>query len=417
MRKIVLPPFHRLQQQVHDSKARFKVLVAGRRFGKSKMALFECLDRAINFGQDVWFVFPTYNNLATHWRAAKRMVGELPLYKNEQQHYMEFEGIGGKPGTLTFKSGDRPANLRGSGLDFAVIDEAAFTPEDLWYDVIRPSLSDRAGEALLISTPNGVQNWFYRVYNLGLDPLEPDWQSWCFPTVLNPYIPKGEVDKARRELPDLKFRQEYLAEFVSDAAGVFRSLQEQAVLSPLTVPIEGHNYVFGVDWGRKNDYTVINIWDQDTAEQVAIVRFTEIGFNVQKARLITEAEKWQPRRIIAEANAISMAVVEQLQDELDNIEPVYMTNPVKNDLVEHYSVGIERGYLKLLSPESCPEAQIQISEMQAYAMQFTRGGRVTYNAPRGYHDDTVVSGMLAVKNIVYKPVAKRLIGSPNPFYH
>lgn len=416
MRRIILPPFHPLQQKVHDSKARFKVLVAGRRFGKSKMALFECLDRAINFGQDVWYVFPTYNNLATHWRAAKRMVGDLPTYRNEQQHYMEFDPVDGKRGSLTFKSGDRPANLRGSGLDYAVIDEAAFTPEDLWFDVIRPSLSDREGGALLISTPNGVQNWFYRVYGLGLDPLEPDWESWRFPSSANPYMPKDEPAKAKRELPDIKYRQEYDAEFVSDAAGVFRNLEAQATLSPLHEPIEGHEYVFGVDWGRKNDYTVINIWDKNDAEQVAIVRFTEIGFNIQKQRLITEALKWKPRYIFAEANAISMAVVEQLQDEIDGIEAVYMTNPVKADLVEHYSVGIERAFLRLLSPDSCVEAQIQYSELQAYTMQFTRNGSITYNAPRGYHDDTVVSGMLAVKGIIYRQQSRRMIGAPNPFY-
>ncbi len=411
--RVVLPPFGAVQQLVRDDAHRFKVLVAGRRFGKSTLALFTCIDLAVNEGKIVWFVSPTFNNVMTHWRTAKRMLGELPSYKNEQQKYMEFEH-GDKRGSLTFKSGDRPENLRGDGLDYVVVDEAAYQDAEVWNAVLRPALSDRKGGALLISTPNGVANWFYSAYMAGQDTARIDWMSWRYRSVDSPFMPAGEVEAASQDMPELKFQQEYLAEFISDAGGVFRNIENQAVLTPLSGPVYGNIYRAGIDWGRKNDFTVISVWDQN-GDQVFIDRFNQIGWSVQIERVKTIYEKWGITKFVTEANSVGSANIEAMQKEGLPVEPVYMTNVIKTGLVERFAGNLERGRVRMLSPDN-PIGNQQIGEMQSYSIERTKGGmNVTYNAPPGWHDDLVIGAILGASHISSGSTHAITI-SENPFY-
>lgn len=408
------PALTQYQQKVHDSPVRFKVLVAGRRFGKSMFAKIEGGDRAMNLGQKVWFVSPTYGTLAVHWREFKRMIGDYYTYKNEQQKYIEFEREDGTVGSIAFKSADRPDNLRGEGLDFIIMDEAAFIDEDVWDSVLSPMLTDRQGSALFISTPNGTQNWFYAAYNNGRDPLKEDWKSWKYPTIDNPYIKQSEIDRNRRDLPDLKFRQEFLAEFVSDAGGVFHNVENVAKNLQLNGPEPGMMYYAGIDWGRKNDYTVVSIFDH-LGNQRRIERFTDIGWQFQSDKVIRLHEVWNFQRIYVESNAAGAVVAEGLMTAGLPITPVYMTNALKVSLVERLASNIERNVITLLS-ENAPNGQVQIGELLSYNLERSKNGiTVTYNAPKTGHDDTVIATMI-VNQMFYKKYGNKMKVTTNPFY-
>lgn len=408
-------PLHPKQREIKTAPQRFKVLACGRRWGKSTLALEEVLDRAINRGEKCWFVSPTFNNVMTHWRNVKTIVGDLYTYKNEQQKYLEFKREDGRIGSLAFKSGDRPDNLLGDGLDFIVVDEAAYQDEELWQRVLRPSLSDREGEALLISTPNGTVNWFYSAYLMGQDPNRPDWGSWRYVTLDSPFIKPGEIAAAKEELPDLRYRQEYLAEFISDAGGVFRGIDKVAVNQMLDEPVPGRLYYCGIDWGRKNDFTVISIFD-DLGNQVSITRFTEIGFQVQTDRVIALYKKWNFHKMYVESNAAGAPNVEVLQAAGLPVVPVYMTNILKVGLVERLAANIEQQRITLLSKD-IKIGELQIGELLSYSIQRTHGGlNITYNAPKGWHDDMVVATMLA--NMQFEHVrSNNLQITANPFYN
>jgi len=114
-------------------------------------------------------------------------------------------------GLVQVRSADEPHRLRGAGLDFVVVDEAAFCKQETWTEALRPALTDRLGRALLISTPKGG-NWFRDLWEAA--SKRDGWARWQYPTVSNPFIPEGEVESAALELPSLVWRQEYLAEFV-----------------------------------------------------------------------------------------------------------------------------------------------------------------------------------------------------------
>lgn len=379
------------------------------------LAKEDSLDRAINRAQKVWFVSPTFNNVMTHWREVKTIVGDLYTYKNEQQKYIEFEREDGRVGSIAFKSGDRPDNLLGDGLDFIVVDEAAYQDEELWQRVLRPSLSDREGEALLISTPNGTVNWFYSAYLMGQDPKRTDWGSWRYVTLDSPFIKATEIASAKEELPDLRYRQEYLAEFISDAGGVFRGVDKVAISPLLEAPVPERVYYCGIDWGRKNDFTVVSIFD-DLGNQVAISRFTEIGFQIQTDRVIALWRKWNFHKMYVESNAAGAPQVEALQAAGLPIVPVYMTNILKVALVERLASNIEQERITLLD-KNLNIGELQIGELLSYSIQRTGNGlNITYNAPRGWHDDMVIATMLA--NMQFEHVKSSVIAVvSNPFYN
>lgn len=423
---VVLQPYHKNQKKVADHPARFKVVNAGRRFGKSRLALFECLDRAINYGETVWWVSPTYNNVNTHWRVANAMIGHLATYKNVQQKYIEFH-INGRKGSLSFKSGDRPDNLRGEGLDLCVLDEAAYIADEVWEAVIRPALSDKKGRALIISTPNGVGDWFHRAYLRGLDPLEPEWQSWHFRTVDNKAIEgmEEEVASAKKDLTDLRFRQEYLAEFVDYSGGVFFGLQEAAIFDGHAGPQDGYDYVFGVDLGRRNDYTVVQILgrkqgqeyiDDEPIVQAAIHRYADVMFTKQMEHIEMLAELWNPVSVRIEENSIGLAIVEMMEEDTDlPIVAVNMSNTLKGELVENLSANIQRGRLLLLSDEHQLGAA-QLGELRAFEMSKTTFGNIRYAAKAGWHDDLVMSLMIANAHFRFKKRKSGMKSAVNPFY-
>lgn len=382
----------------------------------SWLARMLCLDLAINHGKTVWWVSPTYNNVMSHWRATLNMVGDLPTQKNVQHKYLEFN-YRGKRGSLTFKSGDRPSNLRGDGLDFVVIDEAAFVDEEVWESVIRPALSDKLGSALLISTPNGTGDWFHRAYLRGLNENEPDWAAFHYPTTENAAIPgiRDEVKAAKRDMSDLKFRQEYMAEFVDYAGGVFFGVTEAAIEPLRTSPYPGI-FVAGIDLGRTKDFTVVSILEMlgdDTAKQVHVARFTDVGFSVQEDRISRLLDDWNVGLAHMENVSISMPVVEHLIQSGYPINAVTVGAHNKGNIIERLSANMQRGRLTILSGDSYIGA-IQLSELQAYEMSKSPSGVIRYGAKKGWHDDTVMG--LALANLALKQRNRQLQRQENPFY-
>lgn len=137
------------------------------------------------------------------------------VVKSEVDRAIRFPG----GGSITVKTADDPDNLRGSGLDGVILDEAAFMKEDVWAQVIRAALMDRGGWAFFISTPNGM-NWFYDLFEYA---EREGWMRWQAPTWANPLIPQAEIDEVRNDpsVSSLEFQQEIEAQFVTAGAGMF----------------------------------------------------------------------------------------------------------------------------------------------------------------------------------------------------
>lgn len=158
-----LPAPHPAQHEVLASPARFRVVICGRRFGKTEIGKREILQAAVN-GKACWWLAPTYQMTAHVWRDLRAAVRHLPTVTLSQSHRrIDFPG----GGWLEVHSAHTPNHLRGAGLDFVVLDEAAFMQPEVWAEVVRPMLVETQGSAIFLSSPNG-KNWLYHLYQQGL---------------------------------------------------------------------------------------------------------------------------------------------------------------------------------------------------------------------------------------------------------
>lgn len=376
------------QCQIAEHAARFKVVACGRRWGKTTLGLWLAAGLARR-GKRVWWVAPTYG-LAFHpWRTLKAALAEEWEAKLESARHIDLPG----GGSVTVKSADGPDSLRGVGLDFVIVDEAAFVSEEAWTASLRPALSDRQGGALLISTPCG-RNWFFHAFQRGQDPLTGAWASWRHPTVDNPLVTAEEIADVQAMLPERIFQQEYLAEFLAGSGEVFHGIRAAATIPAGShKPIRGHGYVMGVDFGRHNDFTAIAVLDADARPapaMVALERFNEMNWPLQRARIAATARLWGVRAILAEANAMGEPNIDGLREEGLPVTSFTTTASSKPLLIERLVRAIGDGSVALLDDE------VLIGELEAYTRTISRyTGQSRYSAPSGRHDDTVIALALA----------------------
>jgi hypothetical protein len=204
------------QGQVFDSPARFRVLVAGRRFGKTQLALVELLNIAWNkSGSLCWYVAPSYRQAKRiAWERLKSMLRAGSLVQPLETDLTLRLGNGS---SISLRGADQYDSLRGNGLDFVVLDEFAQMRPEVWTEVIRPALADRKGRALFIGTPQGHNHLYDRFHFAQTDP---DWAAFRFHTLDGGNVTREELAAAARELDDRLFRQEFEASFEATAVGL-----------------------------------------------------------------------------------------------------------------------------------------------------------------------------------------------------
>lgn len=381
--KIHLNDLHTGQQSIINHPARYQVLCCGRRFGKTALAI-DILTNAALDGEKWAYFAPNYSMVSEVWQLLKHTLAPVIANKNESLYTLRL--ITGGVIRIWGLYGD--ASVRGQAYHGVIIDEAAYVKNllDTWQKVITPTLTDYKGRAYFLSTPNG-RNGFWQLYNQGLDPLFTDWHSWHFPTVANPYIDPDEVEAQRTQLPQRAFEQEYLAEFVDDAGGVFRGVNDVCTLAPRK-PYAG-DFCMGVDWAKSHDFTVISIIDRDTKQQVYMDRFNQVSWEIQRGRLLDVYRAWKPTVIYAESNSIGEPNIEALRREGIPVQPFETTALTKTPLIDALSLAIERKDVTLLHDP------IQRAELQAYQLERLPSGKYRYGSPDGGHDDTVMALALA----------------------
>lgn len=217
--ELELPPLHPLQREVVDSPFRFRVLVCGRRWGKTRLGVVLALIYACA-GRRVWWVAPIYAQSQVAWRLMRGLLGPVPgVLVRASEHALFLPG----GGEIWFKSSDQPDNLRGEGLDLVILDEADYQEETVWTRVLRPALADKKGDAVFLSTPRAVDGWFHGLFNRGQSDAEADadWVSWQYASVTNPYLDPAELEEASRDLTPLDHAREFGAQFVMPPDAVY----------------------------------------------------------------------------------------------------------------------------------------------------------------------------------------------------
>jgi Terminase large subunit, T4likevirus-type, N-terminal len=204
----------RPQREVFLSPHRFRLLVAGRRFGKTYLANVELFRAASGAGRKAWYVAPTYRQAKRiAWAPLKELT--RPYWASKpQESDLRIELQGG--GTIALRGADSYDSLRGEGLDFVVLDEYASMAPAAWNEVLRPALADRKGGALFIGTPRGF-NHFYDLYEGAQS--QRDWATFHFSTEEGGNVAVEELQSAARELDERVYRQEFRASFENLTSG------------------------------------------------------------------------------------------------------------------------------------------------------------------------------------------------------
>lgn len=288
---------HPAQSQIASDQHRFRVVNCGRRFGKTLLSTWEMFALAVSKNDaKVAYVSPTYQSSRDiAWNELKRITGPVQLSVNESRLEVKVSTQLGGESLIVLRGWESIETLRGQAFDFIVLDEVAHYRNfwENWQEVIRPTLTDRKGEALFISTPKGF-NHFYDLYNL--QNKDNDFKSFHFTTYDNPYIPQEEVDKAKLELTEDRFAQEYLADFRKTEGLVYKEFsRDRHLVSELPAPDQIVRKVAGVDFGYTNPAAVLTIiedrdgkyfvseeWykrgntDAQIADYVAALQFNEV---------------------------------------------------------------------------------------------------------------------------------------------
>ena len=215
------------QSEIFLSPSRFRSVVAGRRFGKSYLAAAELLKAAISGkNKNCFYCCPTYGMAKEiQWDMLIKMIPDEYVIKTNETS-LTIKLINGS--TISLKGAEKPNNLRGRALDFVVLDEFADMRPEAWFEVLRPSLSDRHSEdsptrALFIGTPKG-RNHFYDLWAKGVDGAD-EWDSFQYTTIEGGNVSASEIEQAKADLDERTFNQEYCAQFVTYAGLIYYNFE------------------------------------------------------------------------------------------------------------------------------------------------------------------------------------------------
>jgi phage terminase large subunit-like protein len=381
---INLPTPHSAQLHVLETRKRRNVLCNGRRWGKNVLLQILAAEMAIQ-GKFVGWAAPVYRQTLDDYRALIEIL--QPVTKRANGSEMRIETING--GIVEFWSLDHPDSIRGKRYHRFIVNEAAFVANllDIRNNIILPTTIDFGGDEWHSGTPKGM-NGFATLYQ----QTGAEWAHWQMSSYSNPHVPASELDSLKTLMPERAFQQEIMAQFLEDGGGVFRGVRGASTLQPAD-PIQGRQYVIGVDWGRSNDATVFCVMDAGSKQQVALDRMTDTDYASQRTRLVALAGRYNNAHIIAEANSMGQPNIEALQNAGMYVTPFVTTNSTKANIIQALELAFERGDIALLNDE------LQINELTAYQSEKLPSGLVRYGSPDGLHDDTVMALAMAWSSI------------------
>lgn len=379
-----LPRMRPDQWRIIQHPAKIKVLTMGRRWGKTVTGGAVALATASQGGSVAWCA-PVFKNTRPLWRMVERTLAPLSKAGLVKLNKSELSVHFHNGGFLSIYSMDNHESILGEAFNLVILDECARIAPEAWFDSIMPTLADNDGEAILISTPKGL-NWFHDFWLQG----KRDGKyiaSFQAPTSDNPLPNIQEAfNRIRPLVPERTYRQEWLAEFVDNEGVVFRNVRECVYGQATKTREDGKSYAIGVDLAKKLDYTVLTVICLDDARIVEIQRFHHVEYVIQLNRLSELVDKYRPSNVIIETNNTGDLFIEQARRQIKaRITGFTTKNDTKHEIIDRLVLAFERQEI------SIPDDDVLIGELLSYEAEALSGGNLRYNAPSGKHDDCVMS--------------------------
>ena len=262
------------QKEVWSSDTRFKIVAAGRRTGKSRLAAWMLIVNALQADKGhVFYVAPTQGQARDiMWQTLLELAH--PVVTSSHINNLQIKLINGA--TISLKGADRPETMRGVSLKFLVMDEYADMKPEVFEQILRPALADQKGSALFIGTPMG-RNHFYDLYKYAKLGDDASYESWHFTSYDNELLDPKEIDLAKKSMSSYAFRQEFMASFEARGSEMFK---EDWVLFDDTPEIG--DYYISIDLAGFEDVNKKkskNTRLDETA--IAVVKVNENGWHVK----------------------------------------------------------------------------------------------------------------------------------------
>ena len=280
-------PLSQAQQTIVNDNKRFRVVIAGRRFGKTHLAIRELCWHAREPGKDVWYVSPSYRQSKNIvWKKLKHRLQDLRWADKINETELTIQLKNGS--TISLKGADNHDSLRGVGLDFIVLDEFADIDPEAWFETLRPTLSDKQGRAMFIGTPKGM-NWAYELYQNNLE--DPGtWSSYQYTTIDGGNVPIAEIEQARKDLDERTFRQEYMGTFETFAGRIYYSFDRSHNVQK--IDIEDRSVIYlGMDFNIDPMTAVIAIRSGDNLYVIDEIRM----FSSNTTEIVEEIKSRYPK--------------------------------------------------------------------------------------------------------------------------
>ena len=407
-RRKIRSTYFKHQLPVFKCPARNVVYVKGRRAGGTHGAVMRLVQMAHGRRRTrhLW-IDTVYRNIdkvfARYFRPALR---GTRFHWNAVHKVLRFQG----GSYCDFGSAERPETLEGWAYDVIWINEAGHVlrDESLYYNTLLPmALESPAAQFFFVGTPKGG-GLFQSMFSWGQDPARAEWKSFRHPSMVNPRLDAAELARLREHMPERKYRQEILAEFVTGDGAVFRDVAALATAQPESEGEPGAVYVIGVDLARYGDYTVAWVGRPDRQEAVFCERFHRIPWRLQVERLARLSRRFNEARLIVDATGVGDPICEDLRAAGLPVEAVVLTASRKRDLIDALAVAIEQQRLKF-APHEATQA-----ELESYEQTASPAGHPRTGAPPGRHDDCVIALALCHWGLSV-PQGRLILGSPAVF--
>ena len=275
------------RREILNDPARYKIVSSGRRFGKSYFSVLFLLNKPLEANERRWIVFPTYRQAKmVSWNLLKGIFANKQATINETELSITLDN-GAK---IELKGADKPDSLRGVSTTMVVMDEYSYMKENVWGEIIQPTLAENKGTALFVGTPSGL-NHFYDLYVKG-QSNDSDYKSWQFTTLEGGFISEEEVENAKKNLDKRTFQQEYEASFLTAANRCAYNFNRD---THCRVMEKSPRMFWGIDFGVASYMTAL-LMCENTAGEVYV--FDEIGLQnsntFELAKLMQEKGRGLP---------------------------------------------------------------------------------------------------------------------------
>ena len=381
-------------EEIERDEVKYITLLVGRQVGKSLVGENMALKWALeNPNTILMWISPIYSQVRKVYDDIENVLQGTPLLVSSNKSNYEMVLLNGSK--IIFRSGEKPDSLRGYTNDYLIVDEAAFIKDEVWEQILKPTILVRGKKVLFLSTPKNKGNYLYKLHLRGEDPEQKQYITLRGSSYDNPFIDKEELDEAKKVLPEAVFNQEILGHWIDSGGEVFTDIENYTILNEWRPYNPSKRYYAGIDVGRQDDFSVLTIID-DEGYVCKVYRERHKTWDMILSEMSKLLHQYKATAMV-EVNGIGDALYEQLEKKYKNIHPFITTQQSKQQIVEDliYELNTDKLYLpseKLFQPLT--------SELKTFTFHYSPSTRkVSYRAIDGAHDDTIMSLALSLHSL------------------